>query len=250
MKNPRFVILAIYILVSFMTPNIIYSQYHSSNHIGQGWNAVAKETRRDKKDMNSQVKVVKIETIGNINDWTADTKYYRDIQVDSLWYVGVGSPIKEKNALKMDTVYRLSMKMNNGKYIHVESLCYGLPSSSTRFRSRLLPIEKYDYSNDLDSTWVKAQNNITQIYQYPSTGNRKACELDFDINNNLIHAESIDFTTDGKAIIIYSDSSGNIINLTDANRYKNGTIVVVDSLNEITPRYTVSDIGGWPIQIR
>lgn len=250
MKNIRYITLAISILVSFMTPNIIYSQYHSSNQIGQGWNAVAKETQHDKKDMNFQAKVVKIEILENINDWTADTKYYRDIQVDSLWYVGVGSPINEKNAIKMDTVYRLSMKMSNGKYIHVESLRYGSPSPSIKFRSRLLPIEKYDYSADLDSTWVKAQNNITQIYQYPSTGNRKACELDFDINNNLIHTVSIDFITDGKAIIIYSDSSGNIINLTDANRYKDGTIVVVDSLNEGSPRYTVSDIGGWPIQIR
>lgn len=250
MKNLRYITLVISILVSFMIPNIIYSQYHSSNHIGKGWNSESKEIKRDKKDLNSEVKIVKIETIENINDWTDDTKYYRDIGTDSLWYVGVGSPIKEKNALKMDTVYRLSMRMNNGKYIHVESLRYGSPSPSIKFRSRLLPIEKYDYSDNIDFTWVESQNNIAQIYQYPSTGNLKACELDCDIANNLIHTESIEFTTDGRAIIIYNDSMGNIINLTDANRYKNGTIVVVDSLNEVSPRYTVSDIGGWPIQIR
>lgn len=250
MKKLRFVAIVISILVSYLIPNIAYCQFNSSNKIGQGWETESKESHQDKKDFKSQVKVVKIESTENINDWTAETKYYKDIKVDSLWYVGVGNPVNEKTALKMDTVYRLSMKMNNGKYIHVESLRKGLPTPSSMFKSRLLPIEKFDYSDNLDSIWVEAQNNITQIYQYPSIGNYKACELDYDKDNNLIQSESIEFTGDGRAIIIYNDSSGNIINLTDANRYKNGTIVVVDSLNEITPRYTVSDIGGWPIQIR
>lgn len=242
--------LVIFMLASILMSISTHAQFNSNSQIGRGWKKELKENRQDKENRISQVKVVKIETLENINTWTAETKYFRDIQIDSLWYVGVGDPINEKTALKMDTVYRLSMKLNNGKYMHVESLSNGLPNPAQIFKSQLLPIEKFDYSTDLDSMWVANQNYITQIYQYPSTGNYKACELVYDRDNNLIHTESIEFITDGRAIIIYNDSMGNLINLTDTNRYKNGTIVIVDFSDGKSPLYTVSDIGGWPIQIR
>lgn len=239
-----------WVLVSILASGTASAQFNNSNQIGRGWKVKSKEDRPDKKEMTLKVRTAKHVTPEKLNAWVEETNYFKDILVDSLWYVGAGEPIEEKTALNMDRVYRLSMKLNNGKYIHVECLRKGLPEPSDMFCSRLMPVEKYDYDiKGSDSLWVSSQGRITQVYQYPSVDiDDKSIEICCDKDGNMVHSASIEFPMDGRAIVIYNDSMGNIISLTDDERYKTGTIVLVDFPEDGDPVYIVSDIGGWPIQ--
>ncbi len=250
MKHLRIFSTVFCVLVSIFISNTASAQFNHSNQIGRGWTERSKEDKQDKKDVGQQARVIKIENLRNSGIWTEETKYYEDIRMDSLWYVGVGNPISADKATRMDKVYRLSMKLSNGKYIHVECLERGAQKPSEKFCSRLLPVEKYDYDIGADSTWVESEKFISQIYQYPSIDtNSKSMEIGCDKDGNTVHSASIEFMTDNRAIIIYNNSMGNMINLTASERYKAGTIVIVEFSKTGDPIYTVSDIGGWPIKI-
>ena len=286
------------LLRSFVIFNVIvfvvstYAQ--SPTGIGTGWWQNTNEENKNnenKKESGPKVpagmkvetkKIVKIEDLSNTTGWIDETRYFKDIRMDSLWFVGVGKPISEKKALLMDTVYRMSMKLNNGKHIHVECLNHGKPLVSERLMSKLLPVEKYDYDIDGDSSWIDSEKMITQIFQYPSVDNiHKSFEIGCDGDGTVVHSASIEYITDNSlnyrdcgvsdsnsidvnysgravyktknfvsknnlAIIVYYDSNGNIVNLTNPLKYLDGTIVIADFKKN--PVFTVSDIGGWPIK--
>lgn len=267
------------IMVLISSSNLISAQYHNENSISFGYKAktnvakgeISKGSEKDKQVLQSSRNSTRIDegwkfngstlkkdnqfSKSRLNDghnsfylWTEASVYFNDIKQDSLWYVGIGEPIPAQKAAKMDTVYRMSKKLANGKYIHVECLSNNVQKSSEKFCSRLLPVDRYDYDADKGLSWEKIDKNISQIYQYPSADGTKAMEIACDSDGKLIHSSSIEFPSRTRAIIMYYDSEGNIINLTDSKRYKNGTIVLIDFLNNEDPVCTVTDIGGWPIK--
>lgn len=236
-------------LMSILSMKTASAQINRNLGISSGWTDKLDSKKEKAKSITNQpINVKPIQILRNSYGWTEETRYFEDICLDSLWYVGVGNPVSAREASKMEKVYRLSMKLNNGKYIHVECLSRGVQLTDEKFCSRLFPLENYDYDM-VDSAWVASEKCITQVYQYPSSdNNRKAIEISCDSEGNIAHSASIEFTAGCQAIIVYYNASGNIINLTNSKNYKDGTIVLVELDSDGGYTYTVTDIGGWPIK--
>lgn len=246
MRLCRLLPVILFVLMVALSSGEGYTQIFKSTGIGSGWEQ-KKEVDKEKKKSDGPIRVKTVEELTGSNAWTDETRYFEDIRLDSLWYVGVGNPIPERMAAKMDKVYRMSMKLDNGKYIRVQCIGRGISHPSDRFNSLLLPAEIYDYDSELVAPWSDSENLITDICQYPALDNKtKALEMAYDAEGNVVRSASFEFPEADRALVVYYDCKGNIVNLTDPRKYKRGTIVIVD-FNQGEMDYTVADLGGWPI---
>lgn len=196
--------------------------------------------------------VVEGQAIFTADNWTTDTIYYSDLVKEGLWYKGSGKPISKKTANNLDQAYRMTMRINNGRYLHVESLKKGQLSPSHIFQSYLLPIDRYDYDPAFfnDSVWLTNQQRIAQVYLTPSLdGSSIISERCYDNDQSIIHTMSIERIEPFKAIATYHNPDGLLINLTNSTHYDAGTIVIIEWEDTITlPKTIVADRSGWPIK--
>lgn len=186
------------------------------------------------------------------DNWENDTVYYKELIREGTWYKGCGSAVNPENINAEDTVYRLTMKLNNGKYMHVETFKGGKKISSDLYKAFIVPsdLQDYDIEEDMISNpnWIDSQKNIVEVFLIPSSDlNSVIAEKAYDEGQKIVHIANIEKISDQKAVVCYFDSQGNILNLTDPKRYDYGTIAIYEWDKDYNSKITITDLSGWPI---
>lgn len=209
---------------------------------------------QDTKDSKNQVKknYKEDKILISSDNWENDTLYYKNITREGLWYQGMGNSLKPGEITAEDTIYRFTMKLDNGNYMHVEALKGGKKITSEIFRAFISPfnLKEYDIDEDIisNSEWIDSQNNIVEVFLIPSSDlNSVIAEKAYDNEHKIVHTANIENITDQKAVVCYFNSQGNILNLTNPMRYDFGTIAIYEWNHDNNSKITITDLSGWPI---
>lgn len=185
--------------------------------------------------------------------WEADTVCYRHVRRVNSWLVGQGEPLP-KDSLRGDApFFRLTRRTPAGHYLRAEYVGRGRGQEPAEFRSLLsVASDSYDYADRERSDlrlYLDGHSDIVRMDFVPSAdGERVQMELAYARDGRQVHVLTLERIDSDRAVGFYMKPDGDLLTLTDADRYVGPTGVVIEydaegGYRSITP----IDSEAWPI---
>ncbi|MBO4315679.1 MAG: hypothetical protein J5867_06945, partial [Prevotella sp.] len=155
-----------------------------------------------------------------------DYVLYRGLVRKYTWYEGLGAPISKDVAHHLPVYYKLSMKNDNGHWLHVEAMHQD--SLTDQHGQETYVLDKRNDKDESSKEWREKLNTVAQwLFIADLEGNEVMEERAYDKEGNLVYSFIPVRNADGRVIGSYNDAWGLPVDMRENKDNTYGSVVCI-----------------------